>query len=171
MRKLVSCGALALLLSVGVVSAQAVAQERSEAEKQAIAKIVQMGGQVIEVAQDDSRLDVAYHLADGTVSDDHLAPLADLKEVYSLNLRGTEVTDAGLKHIAGLSSLVRLHLEKTPITDDGLQHLSGLTNLEYLNLYGTKVTDAGLEHLKPLAKLQILYTWETGITMAGQQSL
>ncbi len=122
----------------------------SNAEKAAVAAIKKLGGSVLEVAQNDARIDVAYHLTDGKVGDKHLAPLKQLKHVHSLNLRGTEITDGGLASIAGLTSLERLHLEKTKVTDAGLAHLKGLANLQYLNIYGTAVTDAGLKHVSGL---------------------
>src|ERR1700733_7043341 len=120
--------------------------KRSPAEVKAIAKIKETGGQVMELAQNDPRLEVSYHLSSSKVADEQLKPLADLKEIVHLNLRGTDITDAGLETVGKLKSLVRLHLERTKITDAGLAHLAGLTNLEYLNLYGTAVSDAGLNH-------------------------
>lgn len=150
------------------------AQEKvtlTDADKKAIADVRKLGGHVMELAQNDSRLEVAFHLTDGKVTDEHLVPLKELKPLVHLNLRGTEVTDAGLANIAGLTSLTRLHLERTKITDAGLEHLKGLTNLEYLNLYGTEVTDAGLAHLEGLKKLRRLYLWETKVTDAGVEKL
>lgn len=143
----------------------------TDAEKQAVARMRELGGHVMELAQNDNRLTVAWHLADGTVGDDKLAPVKGVQHVYELNLRGTDVTDAGLANLKELPYLTRLHLEKTKITDAGLQHLSDLKNLEYLNVYGTAVTDAGLEHLKGLTNLKKLYVWETGVTAKGAKSL
>lgn len=141
--------------------------ERSPAEQAAIAKVRESGGQVLEIAQNDPRLDVAFHLADGEITDAHLEPLKDMPSTVWLNLRGTAITDAGLAHLASLKSLEKLHLERTKITDAGLEHLKGLENLKYLNLYGTAVTDAGLEHLAGLKNLERLYVWETKVTEAG----
>ena len=143
----------------------------SAAEKAAVAAIKKLGGSVLEVAQNDGRLDVAYHLADGKIGDKQLEPLKKIKHIHSLNLRGTEVTDAGLAAIAGLGSLERLHLEKTKVTDAGLAHLKGLANLQYLNVYGTAVTDAGLKHLAGLKKLKKLYIWETKISEGGIKTI
>ncbi|MEX0716281.1 MAG: hypothetical protein WD066_06840 [Planctomycetaceae bacterium] len=147
------------------------APPRGAAEQQAIAEIRGHGGSVMELAQNDSRLVVAYHLADGEVIDEKLAPLAKLTRVVELNLRGTEIGDDGLAHVAGLNTLVRLHLEKTKIGDAGLDHLKGLENLEYLNLYGTQITDAGLARLAGMKKLKRLYVWETPVTDAGIERL
>ncbi|MED5400192.1 MAG: hypothetical protein VX669_07360, partial [Planctomycetota bacterium] len=141
------------------------------AEKAAVAAIKKFGGSVLEVAQNDGRLDVAYHLADGKIGDKQLAPLKAIKHIHSLNLRGTEVTDAGLASIAGVGGLQRLHLEKTKVTDAGLAHLKGLSNLQYLNVYGTAVTDGGLKHLSGLKKLKKLYIWDTKISEGGIKSI
>ena len=113
MRNLVLLTALAAFLSGGTTATaqdEKKATEKkeaakpkivlSDAEKAAVAAIKKLGGSVLEVAQDDGRLDVAYHLTDGKVEDKHLAPVKALKHIYSLNLRGTEITDGGLAQIA-----------------------------------------------------------------------
>lgn len=136
-------------------------------QSQAMSRIRQIGGLVMELAQNDSRLVVGLHLTDQKVTDDVLAVLKDLPPIVQLNLRGTEVTDAGLPHLKPLTALERLHLERTKVTDAGLVHLAELQNLQYLNLYGTEVTDAGLEHLAALKNLKNLYLWETKTTEEG----
>ena len=170
MMRLLSLFALMGTLSVGL----AMGQEKpapTEAEKGAIAEIRKSGGQVMELAQNDARLDVAFHLADGKITDESLAPLKNLPQIAQLNLRGREITNAGLVHLKDLKGLVRLHLEKTKVTDEGLENLKGLENLEYLNLYGTTVTDAGLKHLEGLKKLKKIYLWQTQVTDAGVAGL
>jgi Leucine-rich repeat (LRR) protein len=145
--------------------------QRSEAEKKSLDKIRQLGGFAIELAQNDPRLDVSFHLMDKKITVDHLTPLKDLKGLVYLNLRGTEVNDDMLANLASLTSLTRLHLEKTKLTDKGLPHIKGLVNLEYLNLYGTEITDAGLPNLEGLKKLKSLYLWQTKVTDAGVEKL
>ena len=158
-----------LLLSLG--SPGAGAAERSDAEKQAIQKIEAAGGTVREIAQNDDRLEVNFQLTGEPVTDEHVAPVAELSDVYELRLGKTSVTDGGLAHIKGLSALNRLHLENTKIGDAGLAHLKGLKELTYLNLYETLVTDAGLKHLKGLKNLKNLYVWQTRVTDAGADEL
>src|SRR5262249_21367804 len=136
-----------------------------------IAKVRQLGGLAMELAQNDPRLEVSYLQTDGKFSDDYLTPLKDLKDVVHLNLRGQPVTDAQLVHLKDLTTLTRLHLEKTKITDKGLEQLKGLVDLEYLNLYGTEITDAGLAHLEGMKKLKDLYLWQTKVTDAGVEKL
>lgn len=160
---------LCLMMS-GVFVSIGFSQEKpapTDAEKAAMAEIRKVGGQVMELAQNDARLDVAYHLADGKIEDAQLASLKNLPKLAQLNVRGKDITDAGLAHIKDSKGLVRLHLERTKVTDAGLEQLKGLENLEYLNLYGTAVTDAGLKHLEGLKKLKRLYLWETKVTDAG----
>ncbi len=145
------------------------AAKLTQAESDAIAAVKKAGGAVLQVAQNDNRLDIAFHLADGKIGDEQVATVKALGNViYSLNLRGTEVTDKGLEQLKELKSLVRLHLERTKITDAGLAHLAALENLEYLNLYGTEVTDAGVQSLAGSKKLKRLYVWQTKVTEEGQ---
>ena len=125
------------------------------------------GGNVMEIAQNDPRLDVSLHLSDRDVTDEVLAPLATMTQVAWLNLAGTKITDTGLVHLAALKGLEKLHLERTAIGDEGLKQLSGLEKLVYLNLYGTQVTDAGLVHLESLKGLRRLYVWQTKVTPEG----
>lgn len=158
------------LFGIALAQAPAFAQE-ADAEKAAIAKIKESGALVLEIAQNDNRLDVSYITAQGKITAEQLAPLKDLKRLAHLNLRGLEIGDDALPHIAGQKTLVRLHLERTKITDKGLEQLKGLENLEYLNLYGTEIGDAGLEHLANLKKLKSLYLWQTKVTDEGVKKL
>jgi len=162
------------LLFSAALFAAAFAQVRgddAEAEKKAIAKIRESGALVLEIAQNDNRLDVSYITAQGKITNEQLAPLKDLKRLAHLNLRGLEIGDDALPYIAKQETLVRLHLEKTKVTDKGLEQLKGLQNLEYLNLYGTEIGDAGLEHLANLKKLKSLYLWQTKVTDEGVKKL
>lgn len=145
--------------------------ELTDADKAAVAELKKSGAQVLELAQNDNRVDVSFHLSDAKIGNDQLKPLKGLKFVYSVNVRGKEIDDNGLALLAEVPSLVRLHLEKTKITDAGLKHLAKLENLEYLNVYGTEVTDAGLDAFVPLKKLQKVYTWQTKVTIDGVAKL
>ena len=159
------------LLASTLIPAPTHAAEPTEAQKAAIAKIEAAGASARPIAQNDDRLEVDYHLAGSSISDEHLAPLKDLPNVVHLNLGNTGITDAGLKNIEGLATLTSLHLENTKITDGALAHLKGLAGLTYLNLYNTPVSDAGLAHLKGLAKLEKLFVWQTKVTETGVKDL
>ncbi len=43
--------------------------------------------------------------------------------LYSIDLRGTQVTDIGLAHLKGLTNLLFLDLRDTRVTDTGMQML------------------------------------------------
>jgi hypothetical protein len=165
MRTLVLSAAL-----LGSLFGQAQAQD-PEAEKKAIAKIRESGALVLEIAQNDNRLDVSYITASPKITAEQLAPLKDLTRLAILNLRRLEIGDDALPAIAAQKTLVRLHLELTKITDKGLEQLKGLENLEYLNLYGTEIGDAGLAHLEGLKKLKNIYLWQTKVTDEGVKKL
>lgn len=141
-------------------------------EQAVIAKIRESGGQVLQLAQNDQRLEVTFHLASSKVTDETIAPLKQIARlVDTVNLRGTEITDAAGKVLAELPELRRLHLEKTRITDAALADLTGLKKLEYLNVYGTAIGDAGLKHLSGISSLKSLYVWQTSVTDAGCDAL
>ena len=132
---------------------------------EAAGKLRKMGGIVMPIAQDDDRLEVALHLADGDVTDETVDLIAKLDNVAWLNLAGTKVGDAGVAKLASLSSLERLHLERTDVTDASAGTLAGLPKLSYLNLYGTKLTDAGLKTLANSESLRKLFVWQTAVTV------
>ncbi len=159
--------ALVVLSTVRLAQADDEKAKRPDTEVKAIAKIKEAGGQVMELAQNDPRLEVSLHLTGGKVTDETLKPLVDMKDLVHLNLRGTDVTDAGMATVGKLTSLIRLHLERTKITDAGLAQLKGLTNLEYLNVYDTAVTDTGLAQLDGLKKLKKLYVTGTKVSQMG----
>src|SRR5262245_9531232 len=112
MRKIITM--TALLLAVGTVGVLAQPKvERTEDEKKALAKIRQLGGLALELAQNDPRLEVSYPQSNGKFSDEHLASLKDLKGLVHLNLRNQPLTDEQAAQLKGLTELTRLHLEKT----------------------------------------------------------
>jgi len=164
-------GSVAVLADDKTKAPAPVKIELTDSDKAAIAEIKKSGGQVLELAQNDNRVDVSFHLADGKIGNDHLKPLKGLKFVYSVNVRGKDITDDGLANLAESAGLVKLHLERTKVTDAGLKHLAGLQNLEYLNLFGTEVTDAAVDGLAGLKKLKQVYIWQTKISEEGVKKL
>ena len=146
----------------------------TDADRAAVTRVRSLGGQVLEVAQGDPRLDVSFHLGGVTLTPEHTAALRPLAgRVVELNLRGTNLDDELAATLADLTALERLHLEKTAVTDAALRHVAPLPKLTYLNLYGTAVTDAGLD---PFAGVERpdglkLYVWETRVTVPAALSL
>ena len=149
--------------------AAAVRAERLVAEKKYIDKIEKIGGTVREIAINDDRKEIDFHLGGKSLTDEGLAHVKQLDNVIHLHLKDTQITDDGLKHLSDLEDLAKLHLEKTKITDQGLVYLTGLDNLEYLNIYGTEVTDDGIQQLAGMKNLKKLYIWQTKVTIPGFQ--
>ena len=161
------CG---FLCGLWLATAVAIADEAASAptpDPEVVQAIRALGGNVMEIAQNDPRLDVTLHLADKEITDEHLQLVARLPNVVWLNLAGTKITDAGLAAIKDLKTLEKLHLERTGIGDAGLAHLAGLEKLSYLNVYATQVTDAGLAQLAALKSLRKVYVWQSKVTDEG----
>jgi hypothetical protein len=173
MRRLVPAAIVLLAVAGALVAQDKDKPQHTAAEKEAIGKLQKLNVIVLDVAQNDTHLDVSYLQKDAKFSADYLTPLKDLKgTLVGLNLRGQDVTDDHLALLKDLTGLTRLHLENTKVTDKGLAQLKGLTNLEYLNLYGDAgVTDAGLANLEGMKKLKNLYLWQTKVTKGGAEKL
>jgi hypothetical protein len=150
---------------------QLVEAEVTEAETAALDKLREQGVLAMRVAQNVKWVQANFRLVGDKITDEHVAPVADIRNLTDLDLSKTGITDDGLAHIKNLTNLTRLNLNNTAITDSGLNHLAGLTNLVYLNLYGTSVSDKGLEVLKGIPTLQKLYLWQTSVTDEGAAAL
>jgi Planctomycete cytochrome C len=136
----------------------------AEADKAAVAKVVEDGFIVRKVAKGSNLVDVDYASAK-PVTPDMINDLASIgANVLGLNLRHAGVTDSEVKIIAGFSNLQRLRLEENAITDNAAADIADLKNLTYLNLTNTNVTDAGLDQVSTLPKLSHIYAWGTAIT-------
>src|SRR5216684_2410294 len=98
MRKIIPLATLCLLMAALLLASAPDKSARPEAEQKALAKIQQLGGLALELAQNDPRLEVSYQQRDGKFSEECLVPLKDLKGLVHLNLRGQDVTDAHLTH-------------------------------------------------------------------------
>ncbi len=164
---LLACVGVSLLVATQAWGQDEKKVEISAAEKAALETLRKSGGTVLEIAQNDNRVEVSFHLSDAKIGDKQLEPLKGLKSVYSLNLRGAEVTDAGLANLSGLTGLKRLHLELTKVSDKGIPALLKLESVEYLNLYGTQITNAGLQQLGKMKNLKKVYIWQTKVDIAG----
>ena len=136
----------------------------AEADKSAVAKVVEEGFIVRKVAKGSNLVDVDY-VSPHPVTPDMINDLASFaRNILRLNLRHAGVTDPEVKTIAGFSNLRRLRLEENAITDTAAADIGGLKNLTYLNLTNTNVTDAGLDQVSTLPKLSRVYVWGTTIT-------
>ncbi len=136
----------------------------AEADKAAVAKVVEEGFIVRKIAKGSNLVDVDYVSAH-PVTPDMINDLARFgPNILRLNLRHAGVTDSEVKTIAGFANLGHLRLEENAITDTAAADIADLKNLTYLNLTNTNVTDAGLDQVSTLPKLSRIYVWGTAIT-------
>ena len=120
---LLACVGVSLLVATQAWGQDEKKVEISAAEKAALETLRKSGGTVLEIAQNDNRVEVSFHLSDAKIGDKQLEPLKGLKSVYSLNLRGAEVTDAGLVHLEKLAELEVLYLYGGNFSDDAVAAL------------------------------------------------
>lgn len=84
---------------------------------------------------------------EGTLSEDLIDRLKDVREPAVVSLAGTRLSDAGLLQLQQLH-VVGLNLELcSRVTDAGLEHVRHIVPLRVLVLTGTSVTHVGLRHL------------------------
>ncbi len=110
-------------------------------------------------------------LAGLPIEDQHLAQLAKLKQLQSLDLTNTKITDVGLPSLSGLTELIGLALTSTTVTTVGLQSLKPLPNLEVLDLLNTSADDRTAELLCDFPHLRKLRLGNTRLTEAGVRRL
>lgn len=110
-------------------------------------------------------------LPNTAVTDEGLKILARHGQYISLNLNGTDITDAGLATLAAFHRLKSLELKGTQVSDDGMVYLEGLTKISKLNLEDTDISDRGMVHLKPLVNLYDLSLQGTDVTIVGLREL
>ena len=93
--------------------------------------------------------------AEGQMTDEALAVIADVAHVTSLQLGGSKaLTDDGIMHLARMPQLRHLDLSGTALTDRGLVVLRDLPALESVALSGTRVSDAGLAELAHCERIE-----------------
>jgi uncharacterized membrane protein len=138
-----------------------------EADKLAVAKVVDDGFIVRKVYKGSNLLDVDY-ASPRPVTPEMIADLTRFApNILRLNLRRAGITDAEVKTIVTFRNLRHLRLEKNAITDAGARDIATLKDLISVNLTNTKVTDQGFAAVAQLPKLQRLYVWGAAVTPAA----
>lgn len=131
------------------------------------------------------------YLNETAITDQSLAAIGSLRDLWSLALDDTSVSDAGCEALsgmprlsllllnrtrvtgAGLASLpnndhFHLHLDQTPVTDAGVIALAErLSNLKLISLGQTNVGDAAARALAKLPRLNVVLFSETKVTDDG----
>lgn len=97
--------------------------------------------------------------ANGWMTDEVLARVAELEHVTALSLGGSrQLSDDGLQHLARMPQLQQLQLNEYPggrLTDRGLQVLQHLPRLRTFEMTWQRgITDAGVAHLRGCDQLE-----------------
>ncbi len=93
------------------------------------------------------------------------------KQVYSLDLGGSNIDKAMIKEIAKFENLHRLYLDNTVADDAMIGAIRKLKKLEYLNLYGTNVSRKGVNQVLKIKSLDKLYLWQTKVDAQDLEKL
>jgi hypothetical protein len=111
-------------------------------------------------------------LNSGTLRDDDLQYLSELKDLDYLHLlANNQIDGGGFKRLANLTTLGKLFVNGNPISDHGLESIAVLPNITSLGLNGTKVTDACIELLAKMPKLFYLNVSGSNISANGVRHL
>jgi Leucine-rich repeat (LRR) protein len=147
------CAYLAVLAAVATVLALLFSRIPPDDETKASRAIRKVGGMTDAGAPDgETTFPIRMVYFRGPKFTDaemeQVAPdLANLRELYTLDLSMAHVTDEGLGHLRGLNRLAELTLRYTWITDAGINHLKDWHQLVGLDLMQTRISDRGLEQI------------------------
>ncbi len=128
----------------------AVKRQEARRQREAIAAIKKLGGDVFYDWQHDAK-GLPVTQPPGPAGLRNLLGFDFFDSVYEVVWRSNgrnRVTDNELELLTGFADLCRLDLSGTQVTDIGLENLKGLSQLKWLDLYQTKVTDAGVKKLQ-----------------------
>jgi hypothetical protein len=138
--------------------------ERKRKEREAVAALVKLGGNVRYDYQRESGNPPGPDWLRGLLGADCFSEVDSV--IFFPNVTG--VTDAALENLKPLIQLQRLELwTGKDITDAGLVNLEGLAQLQMLGLRGTQISDAGLAHLAGLKRLRSLELTGTKISQGA----
>ncbi len=153
------------LVSALLLCAQApVFAEPPDRDKNAIEKIIGLGGKVQRDKQGHAT--VVEFIFTG-LSDDELGIVNEVNTLREIRINEKMVSSAGIQQLTKLSKVEKLYLDFTCVDYKGLAHLRGLKLLKVLGLNHTKVDDHAMKHLRSLTELESLALGNTRITAAG----
>lgn len=143
--------------------------EVPQADTSVINNLKRQGIKIAPIAQGTNFLQVKYPQDEDNPDLKQLTPISE--QITWLDLAETSVSDGDLSPLAKFTNLTRLNLERTSITDSAMTIVSSMEHLEYLNAYQTKVTDEGIQQLQKNKSLTSLYIWQTKVTEQGVNKL
>ncbi len=113
---------------------------------------------------------VLFALPENHLTDNGLAPLANVPALQLLSISGGRLTDAALTPLQG-SSALRVLVLNGNFTDAALDTICSLPNLKQLDLSQSRITDTGISQLAQLTKIETLILNSTQITNVGLQQI
>jgi beta-lactamase regulating signal transducer with metallopeptidase domain len=115
----------------------------------------------------------SIHLSGSQITDEAIHSWQKLPKLHGLSLQGNRFTNKALEYAAGIPNLRELFVGngETQITDVGLVHLTKLASLERLDLQRADITDAGIMQLETLGRLKELWLSGTNVTPDGLAKL
>ncbi len=79
------------------------------------------------------------------ITDAHLALIAEMPNLRSLECGETAITDAGLIHLQRLPKLVQVELMDNGLSDAALRNLAGCVHLESLTVWDARLTEDAID--------------------------
>src|SRR5262249_60636556 len=108
----------------------------------------------------------------GMVTDEYVAMLKGLKNLWTLELDFTAITEKALDTVKEFATLESLSLDRaTKVGDAGLEKLAGLTKLQSLSLTACNLSDKAGDVLAKFTALRSLRLDVTPIGDAGVAKL
>jgi hypothetical protein len=120
----------------------------------------------------DAALNLRQLLLDNTsVTDEGVAYLTQLPNLYHLRMRGARLTDRGMESLAKIRSLRFLNIPQAAFTDQGLKELLRVSDLQQLRFSSPHVTDEGMKYIGQMKSLRFLHLIAVPITDAGLEEI
>jgi hypothetical protein len=165
---------LAILVVVGALLTVALPVARVYRQRQAVARVEELGGLVAyDYQYRDGSLDMTAKPAGPKflrkwLGDDAVAAVA---YIFFGGLKASALTDADLEVLPRFPQLTALSTVAGDVGDRGLKYVGQLPNLESLTLAGGNFSDAGLENLKGLTHLREIILHGSGVTDARRRHI
>ena len=155
---------------LGYPGAEPKATSLTKAQRDAIAKLNEIGEVRMGDPQDDlipRRFNFTYS---DKANDDHLVPMRELTTFKLIILSRGAITDAGLKHLDTQESLEALVIGDTKVTEAGVLSLRRHKNLKGLELTNLDVSAAAIKQLQDaLPNCEIIHRWNLDWGIAGHE--
>jgi hypothetical protein len=162
-RKAIALGDLLPTQSINVIAVFAkdrptilvgiVAGERASGTE-ALKLIARLGGTVRNSPWEQAGIRLNVNLSNSRITDDALALIASMDDLFVLDLSNTKITDKGIAHLAYHPKLSNVILSGTKVTNGVLSHLSTLRSLDQVCVDQTAVTPEAITRFAKIRRLR-----------------